>query len=306
MKYNYIIFHKGCIDGFASFIILYKSQQINKNAKIYPDTPSTKTIPEDIYNKDVIIMDVAYNYDILKEIIKRAKSVLYIDHHITNYNEINTINDEKFKMIYDVNECGASLTWKYLFPKMKIPYFIKMIKDNDIGIWKMNHTHDFISGLSVKYGKEVSHDNIDKWLKLFNDKEVNNIIKKGIIYNEYVEYIINASYNKFSQTYFPSTKVFNMFPNKFKKIKQYKVAFYTGRGCPNNTLLSLKILDKTSADFVLFWTYNIERNEYIVSLRSKKINVGYIAKLFGGGGHDLAASFNLSKNILQIEDLVQL
>ena len=58
--YNYVIFHKGCNDGFASFIILNKSKLISNDAIIYQDVPSAKSVPQRITGKDVIIMDVAY------------------------------------------------------------------------------------------------------------------------------------------------------------------------------------------------------------------------------------------------------
>lgn len=303
MKFNYIIFHKGCLDGFSSFIILYKSHNITKDAHIYPDIPSTNTIPDDITNKDVIIMDVAYKYNVLNEIVKRSKSVLYIDHHITSYEENKNIDSPKFKMIFDKYESGASLVWKYFFPRIRMPLCIQFIKDNDIGTWKLKHTHDFIAGINVNYSKDVNHNNINDWLKIFHNSTIKQIIKKGMIYNEYVDYILNTTYNKFSPAYFPSKKIFDMFPNSFDKIGQYKVAVYTGHGCPNNTLLALKILEKTSSDFVIFWTLNFDRQYYVISFRSKKINVGKIAKLFGGGGHDLASSCNIPQSLLLINEM---
>ena len=51
--YNYVIFHKGCFDGFTSFIILTKTGKISKGATIYPDVPSAKFAPPQINNKDV-------------------------------------------------------------------------------------------------------------------------------------------------------------------------------------------------------------------------------------------------------------
>jgi len=302
-KYDYIIFHKGCIDGFTSFIVLYKSQQINRNAIIYPDIPSATQIPDNIINKNVIIMDVAYKYNILLEIIRLSKHITFIDHHITTFNEIQNINDPKFTLIYNKYECGASLTWKFFFKNKPIPLFIKYIKDNDIGEWKLKDTRNFIAGLSVKYNKDINHKNIIKWLTLLNEYNVKKLINKGIIYNEYIDYIVNANFNKFSVLYFPSKLLYTNFKHFFIKPNQYKVAVYTGRGCPSITLISEKILEKTNVDFVIMWTYNFERQEYILSFRSKTINVGNIAQLFGGGGHDFAASCTISKSLYKIDEL---
>ena len=64
-KYNYVIYHRGCYDGFSAFTILDKSGLIEKNAVIFPDVPSAKFAPRGVEDKDVIIMDTAYKYDIL-------------------------------------------------------------------------------------------------------------------------------------------------------------------------------------------------------------------------------------------------
>ncbi len=60
MKYNYIIYHKNCFDGFTSLIIFIKSNNYEKKHTIYPDVPSSNKIPPNIKGKNIIIMDVAY------------------------------------------------------------------------------------------------------------------------------------------------------------------------------------------------------------------------------------------------------
>ena len=88
MIYNYIIFHKGCIDGFTGFFILHNSNSIDPNALIYPDVPYATKPPPNVHDKDVIIIDVAYKNNIILEIIKHARSVVFIDHHDTIKNDV--------------------------------------------------------------------------------------------------------------------------------------------------------------------------------------------------------------------------
>ena len=73
--YNYVIFHKNCIDGFSSFITLTKTNKISEDAIIFPDMPSAKSVPPNIKGKNLIIMDVAYNKNILESIIDSANTV---------------------------------------------------------------------------------------------------------------------------------------------------------------------------------------------------------------------------------------
>ena len=70
-QFNYIIFHRGCLDGFSGFFVCYTSGRLTDNVQIYSDVPSSKRVPPNIDGKDVIIVDVAYK----KEILERGGNV---------------------------------------------------------------------------------------------------------------------------------------------------------------------------------------------------------------------------------------
>ena len=57
---------------------------------------------------------------------------------------------KKVTIVYDEKESGASLTWKFLFPKQQMPLFIRYIKDNDIEEWVKR-----TEGMSLSHLKEV-------------------------------------------------------------------------------------------------------------------------------------------------------
>lgn len=299
-SYNYVIFHRGCFDGFTSFIILTKTGKISDDAIIYPDVPSTKTIPPKIENKNVIIMDVAYKYDILKSICLDAKSVTFIDHHITIHDDVKrlteTLNNKNIKILYDEEECGASLTWKY-FNKKPMPLLIRYIKDNDTGTWKLKHTHSFIAALDTQYNMSLTGRNIRKWHKLFHEDTIKEMIKRGNVYKEYMDNLLNINSKKYSMESFPSEKIYEEYSEYFKKPGEYKVAVICGAGCPSTSLLGLKIMETVDCDFAIMWSLHMDRKEYVLAFRSKKVDVGKIAQMFGGGGHTLAAacSFHMSK-----------
>src|ERR1700744_4070782 len=159
--YNYVIYHKNCIDGFSGFFILTQTNTIHDKAIIYPDVPSAKEVPPNIDGKNIIIIDVAYNVEILKEIIKRAQKVTFIDHHVSIRNDIINLHiDKPHEIIYDEYKSGVSLTWNYFFGSnnkfkktkySKVPRFVRYIEDNDIGAWKLKYTLPFIAGLEVNY-----------------------------------------------------------------------------------------------------------------------------------------------------------
>ena len=305
LQFDYVIYHKNCFDGFTGLVIFMNSTYHTEDIFIMPDVPHATDAPINIDGKTILIIDVAYKPEILNIISKRSKAVYYIDHHITHQDEISKIKfKSNDKIIYDIEKCGASLTWK-TFYNTKMPLFIQYIHDNDNGIWKLKYTLEFIAGLQVHYTTVPTKLNIQKWFNLFNKKETISLIKKGKMYNEYKKYLIELNTKRYSLEGFPGPKIFNnpKFKNQFKKIGQYKVAVYNGNGCPDISLLGKAMVDTLDCDFALFWTYNIDKKTYVISLRSNKVDIEQIASMFGGGGHVLAAAFSLNSLEYSIDDL---
>lgn len=313
--YDYIIFHRGCLDGFAGFFIFIKclsiQNQIKKFPYIYPDNPDSNDIPPNISDKKVLIIDVAYKKHTLEEIIKKAKHVTHIDHHVTIRNdviELESLYKDKFISVYDINESGASLTWLYFQDKLEcfsesMPNFIKYIRDNDIGTWKLKNTMAFIISLRIHYALEPTYQNVKKWSSLFDKNEVDRLIKKGNVYLRYENYLLLQNFKRYSLENFPSELVYNDHSDFFTKSGQYKVAVICGSGCPSTTILGKYIVDKVNCDFCILWTLNLRKKKIILSFRSRKTDVGKIAHLFGGGGHEFAASCAIPLSKYNITDI---
>ena len=244
----------------------------------------------------------------LENILEIANYVLFMDHHPTTHEDTSTLINKyknKLKYIYDTNESGVSLVWNTFFDKTQQPLFVKYIKDNDTGSWKHKDTMPFITSLHINYPTRVDKETIKKWNKLFNNKTVEHMIKKGDTYLEYEKYILNMNSNRYSIEEFPGEKLYNDHKNHFKKIGQYKAAVINGFGCPNITSFASTIMRKleNKIDFCVFWQYYITKKEYVVSFRSETTDVGSIAKILGGGGHTLAASASFPSTTYNITDL---
>jgi oligoribonuclease NrnB/cAMP/cGMP phosphodiesterase (DHH superfamily) len=311
MTYDYIIYHKNCLDGFGAYFILTKTGLIESNPTIYPDQPSAKDIPPGINNRNVIILDVAYKNSVLEEIISRAKTVIHIDHHITIRDDVirlANIHKKKFISVYDEKESGASLTWKYFEKYLEgysesVPKFVKYIKDNDIGEWKYKNTMPFITALNVSYSLVPNHATLVSWDKLFDIHEIKKMLRVGTIYIRYENYLLDYNYKRYTLELFPSDLIFNDFPGYFKKSGQYKVCVINGSGCPTGGLLSKKIMNEIDCDFCIMWTLHMDKKEYVLSFRSRTVDVGQITKMFGGGGHIYAAACSFPMSKYNIVDL---
>ena len=302
---NYIIYHKQCLDGYSSLFVTFLTKIINKNTIIYPDVPSTTVTPPNVANKHVLIMDVSYKLQVFKDITSKAKSVTFIDHHISNIQDIKNYakTKNKVRIIYDENRCGATLTWKYFFPRKVMPLFLKYIEDNDTGTWQYDKTKPFIFALESNYLLIPSLSNLSKWKSLLKKTTVAKLVKEGYTIKKYHDNLVNKNAKKYSLELFPSSKIYNKYSDFFTKIGQYRVAVFCGMNSPSVTSMGNKLLSSVDCDFVMIWTLNIDRKEYVISMRSKTIDISKIAKLFGGGGHQLAGAFSFSSLEYNILDL---
>jgi len=302
MKFDYIIFHKNCLDGFTGFYLFMKTKKWIPKPFVYPDVPFTTKIPDNIDGKNIIIIDVAYKPNILRAISKKAKYVLFIDHHITLYHDIKNVKSKNIDIVFDEKESGASLVWNYFFKNKKMPKFVKYIKDNDIGKWKYENTMPFISALELEFKLKPEFKNLKHWDKLLNSKFVKKMVKRGTYYNKYKNYMIERFAKKHIMLGFPSNKAIKKFKLKNISRENYKVAI-TSSTCPSASLIGKYIVENFDCDFAIIFTYRFDKNRYILSFRSNSVDVGKIAKQFGGGGHKYAAAASFYKDQFEFSDL---
>ena len=307
IKYDYVIFHRKCLDGFTGFIILHNTKKILKNALIYPDVPSAVVSPPNIYNKNIIIIDVAYKYNVLRDIVLKAKSVTFIDHHITIHDDVKKIAKEfshkNLSIIYDEHKSGATLVWDYFYPKKPRPLFIQFIEDNDIGKWKIPNVYEFITALHVKYPINLKPDTVKMWSKLYKLSTIKKLITLGKTYMEYKNYLTEEHSKRYSVERFPSEKIYSENTHIFRSPGQYKVAVYCGSPCPASSDIAKNIFKNTNCDFFMSWTINLDRKDVVFTFRSEKVDVGLIAKIFNGGGHTLASAGSMKLDDFDIRDL---
>lgn len=303
--FDFVIYHKNCYDGFTSFVVAKMSGKIADDAIILPYSPSFDC-PTKIENKNILMLDIALKKEVIEEICKKASKVTYIDHHITSQ---NIKECENIDVIFDNNECGATLTWKYFFGNKKMPLFLEYVRDNDIGLWKMENTSELLSVLEMS-GYIMNVEYVDKWIELIKDKknnEIKKLIKSGVTFYKYLNHIMKVNYSWCEKNYvlFPSEKVIEKFPENYTNEKQYKVALIEQFNViPSVTEISKYIFSTYEhIDFCVFWCYSIETKKYSISMRSKEFNVGALCKLFNGGGHVLASGCKLDSTDMKIDDL---
>ncbi|MBA2482789.1 MAG: hypothetical protein H0V44_19160 [Planctomycetes bacterium] len=139
------IYHKNCLDGSASAAIVgRKEPDCEFLAMQYGQKP-----PQ-VLDRVVYIVDFGLPLERMRAIKAQAKEVVWIDHHASHL----PVRAALGWGTLDTSECGASLTWKCLFPQAPPPPVIAYIKDKDLWTWQLPDSRAIAAGLMLRFKGE--------------------------------------------------------------------------------------------------------------------------------------------------------
>ena len=157
-KPNFVIFHYPCNDGITAAAIVnqyYNDPEVSYMHGNYSDITVNF---EAFEGADVLLVDFVYKGDKLDKLIKYANSVVILDHHKTAKTNLEdflydgelsienieeALKEQGCIAIFDMDESGASLTWKFFNPGNDVPEFVTYIKDNDLGRYHLPDSKKF-------------------------------------------------------------------------------------------------------------------------------------------------------------------
>ncbi len=274
------IYHANCNDGFgAAWVVnLYFGEgQVDFIPMNYGDALDLTKVR----NKKVYIVDFSFPKNILLDLAKVADRVILLDHHKTARDDLQELQANSalcnlfdLDIIFDMKKSGAEITWEYFFPNARKPQIIRMIADRDLWKFEISETKRFHEGL-VSYPRTF-----EAWDLLAESAngEMESLIYKGEILIEYRDRCIDSILKS-------NTKIMRIGGFDILAVNApYIFASEIGN-----------IMAKGSNTFVAIWSMDCN-GEYQFSLRSDKmgLDVGEIAKQYGGGGHKNAAGFTVA------------
>ena len=265
MKKIIVIYHKNCPDGFGAAWSAWKKfgNQAEYIAVAHPSSP-----PKNLKGKEVYMLDFCYSAREMQAISRDADKLIVIDHHASSQESAIKYST---KHVFNLNNSGAVLAWKYFFPKQKVPKLLLYIEDKDIWKWSLKGTQEYLAFL------ETHNFDFKVWDKLIKDFE--DIIKRKSFYEKGLAI---TSFNKQQIDTLVSSAERVLFNNR-KCLAVNSPVFVSEIG----HVLALK-----SKSVGIIWCK--KGNKLKISMRSNgKIDVSKIAVKKGGGGHKAAASFSL-------------
>lgn len=124
-----IIYHGGCPDGFCAAWVAHKALKAEgRDAELWPARYADA--PPNVEGREVYIVDFSYPRALIEEMHAKAQFLQVIDHHQTAEKNLEGLD----YCIFDMNESGASLTWKYFHPDLPNAWLVDYVRDRDL--WK--------------------------------------------------------------------------------------------------------------------------------------------------------------------------
>lgn len=300
-----VLFHAGCTDGFAAAWAVHIALLAQADAGVietkYIPVNYGKQPPNEIDGKHVVMVDFSYPRDTIIAMRKRVESMIILDHHDTAEKDLNSLLEDSLAkkslpsatgwrsgvtpiaetcsagllIKFDMARSGAGLTWDFFLPdknKNPRPWIIDYVEDRDLWRFKLPHSKEISAEL-----RTWPH-NFDFWdAKAFRSSTKEDAIRDGTAIVRYQDMQIADN------------------------IKHYRMVKLVG--CPEAPIVNLT--DYTISEslgelakkhpFAVSWFQRAD-GMYVYSLRSRKenpaaVDVGNIAKSYGGGGHVNAAGF---------------
>jgi hypothetical protein len=258
-----VIYHADCADGFcAAWVAWRKWPDAELVAARYGDPPPDCTV------RRVYILDFSYSRASTEEILYQSESFLLLDHHATAEEELRGLDQ---LCVFDQGRSGAGMAWDHFFPGEKRPWLVDYVEDRDLWKFAIPDSH-----LVNAYLQTLPFD-----VYLWNGTHLNHpdgpseqMLQRGV----------------------GSVNVIRAYCERVAKNTQN--LWWLGVQCPVvcaprpyvSELLSY-VMDKWQTNIAIAW-HQCGSGDFEYSLRSRgDVDVGRLAKEYGGGGHRHAAGF---------------
>lgn len=285
------VYHNRDLDGFTSGAIVKKK---------YPEAKLigwdySEPLPdfEQFKGEDVIMIDITFKIDKIRELEKIVKSLTIIDHHIGFVRDFNReygnntppFNEENlhygnetitYRYINGVAAC--EIGWKHLFPDEPVPYAVTLLGRYDT--WRQKEGDWEEETLPFQMGMRLKCNSVESFPILAFDNGgwmgfVDEVLEKGVAILEY-QRMENEKYAKGAFE---------------KEIDGLRVI------CLNTTMFSSQAFDSIWDEdkYDLMMPFRYMHGLWKASLyTTKEIDCSLIAKARGGGGHKKAAGFEVA------------
>ena len=220
-------------------------------------------------NEKIIIVDFSFKPEVMEKILEKTKDITWIDHHKTADEYVYSQPIEGLRITENKKFAACELTWMYYYQNFPLPEAVKLIGDRDKWAWNYGEkTLLFNLGMEI-YPQDPTDAN---WGKLLHNDialidEISNAGKTCVRYRDAVCLDYRNAYG---------------FEALFEGRKCYAQGLY---------MFGSEAFGDKINTYPICISFEFTGDKWIVGLYSTTIDVGEIAKKYGGGGHKGASGF---------------
>ncbi len=261
-----ILYHGGCPDGFGGAYSAWK--KFGDTAEYIP-VQHGRPAPTHLAGKTLYFVDFCFTDDIMQPLIKEAKSVTVLDHHLGNRDVVEKMPEH----VFDASRSGATIAWGYFHPETPVPTMLQYVQDGDLYVFKLP---DSRAMLAYMYAQPFTFTAWDALCARIEDTEERaKIIAHGKIYAEHFDILIQQIAKKAVLVSFEG----------------YEVYIVTAASMFTSDVGHALTAEKPPFAMVASFHGDVLN----ISLRSDdSIDVSAIARKYGGNGHPHASAFRLN------------
>lgn len=132
-----VVYHGGCVDGLFGLAVVRRAleqrgYQVDAVAGAY-----NKPLPSMGWAAMIVCVDFSPPRAELLALEATGVGLLVLDHHDTAKDALAGLDFA----IFDAEESGATLAWRYFFRDMSMPTLLGHVRDRDLWLWEMPGSH---------------------------------------------------------------------------------------------------------------------------------------------------------------------
>lgn len=277
------LFHEDCFDGLGAAWAVFKRYPDGQYLPVdYKNPP-----PEGLAGKHVVIVDFSYDLPVMREILRVASHVTFLDHHERSESICAGLVAEghaNLTAVYNASQSGATMAWKHFHPGWRCPRILEYIADRDLWQFKYPETEEIMQGMGM-YPLELT-----AWDEVLSPVDHNDPQQE----------------DEFLQRLRIAGSILNVKKRTdVNRIIRQTLRYVTFLGFENIPMINVprslgsEALDQLTNDHDFALGYYDDPTHRVFSIRSKEGKgpvVNNLAQKFGGGGHPYAAGFRVPRD----------
>ncbi|MEJ2296871.1 MAG: hypothetical protein P8Y23_19155 [Candidatus Lokiarchaeota archaeon] len=232
-------------------------------------------------DEGVVIVDFSLNSDVMSDLVKKTHNVIWIDHHISAIEKLDSF--KHVRGLRSVDFSGCELTWLYFNNKIEghnikieekllgfCPKAFRLIGDRDVWRFQYGDKSRWFHEAFKLMGEPCPEDE-EAWKNLTS--QTDELLKSGKLLCEHTAMINKAFIDNWAYEAY---------------LNGYRILV-----C-NSAISGSEIGDRIK-DYPFVAVYCHNGKNWTVSLYSESMDIVEIAKERGGGGHPRACGFTSDK-----------